>query len=82
MAYVTKLLDFDDRRDFSARSRHDPSSRYHYREGEIARRFNGIVDPFRTTGIGSALDPADQTCTRSRRSPFASYLRTIVEIER
>lgn len=42
-------------------STHDPSSRYH-RQGEIARRFNGIVDPFRAAGISSALDPVDRTC--------------------
>lgn len=58
-------------------STHDPSSRYHRAKEKNARRFNGIVDSFRTAGIGSALDPADRTCARSRRSPLASRLRTI-----
>jgi len=81
-----KTFRFDDYQSSSVRSprdrtTHDPSSRYH-RQGEITRQFNGIVDPFRTTGIGSALDPADRTCARSRRSSLVSRLRTIDEIVR
>jgi len=42
-----------------------------------AAALNGIVDTFRLAGIGSALDPADRTCARSRRSLLASRLRAI-----
>lgn len=76
-----KTFRFDDHRSPRDRTTYDPSSRYDC-QGKIARRFNGIVDPFRTTGIGSALDPADRTCARSRRSSLASRLRTIDEIAR
>lgn len=62
-------------------STHDSSSRY-LRQGEIARRSTISLDPFRTAGIGSALDPADRMCARSRRSPLASRLRAIAEIAR
>lgn len=51
-------------------STHDSSSRY-LRQEEITRRSMISVDPFRTAGIGSALDPADRTCARSRRAPLA-----------
>lgn len=33
-----------------------------------AAALNSIVDPFRSVGIGSVLDPADRTSARSRRS--------------
>lgn len=83
MSDRTKLFDSKNIRGSSVRSpraiasTHDSSSRY-LRQGEITRRSMISVDPLRTAGIGSALDPADRTCARSRRSPLArpAYARS------
>jgi len=62
-------------------STHDSSSRYLH-QGEITRRSMISVNPFRTAGIGSQLDPADRTCARSRRSPLATPPTRDEEISR